>query len=172
MVVFKSVIAILLLAIVGSINAGSQTAPSSLSITTTKETGGNIQIEFTTPSGESIKDVGQLKILRNPKSTLARERIAIHDGSLPADLLGTPGIRTTYQIQPGKSDEGEFRYTTGFVVSAREDLAAVDVRFLLFDIWGNHAVTLSTEVIEDIMKGGFSTQLGEWTPWSSLLPNV
>ena len=84
-------------------------------------------------SGGSVQtDLGYgIKI--NKESSLMREWITVHDQVLPVDLVGTVGVRTIYD-----SESRGYRYRALFSLQASEPLAAVEVRFLVFDIWGEH----------------------------------
>ena len=99
-------------------------------------------------SGGSVQtDLGYgIKI--NKESNLMREWITVHNQVLPVDLVGTVGVRTTYD-----SKSRGYRYRASFSLQASEPLAAVEVRFLVFDIWGEHVRTLRTTEIADIDAG-------------------
>jgi hypothetical protein len=45
---------------------------------------------------------------------------------------------------------GEYRYQTRFTINTREAIRALQVRFLTFDVWGEHVRTLSFEEVVDI----------------------
>lgn len=115
----------------------------------TRESGGSIQ----TPLGYNI--------VLNKESSLMREWITVHDQTLPASLAGTVGIKTAYES--GRVS-GEYRYKTSFTIEAKEPLAALEVRFLLFDLWGNHIKTLSLTEVADIPSKKEHT--GEWRAFS------
>lgn len=84
-------------------------------------------------------------------SSLKREWIAIHDPGMPVELEGTPGVATVF-IPDGYSNE--FRYRSDFTLSAGEAVRAAEVRFLIFNVWGDHVQTLSYEEVLDLPKGG------------------
>lgn len=96
-------------------------------------------------------------------SRLEREWIAVHEPSLPATLEGTPGVTTTYVR---REYTGDFRYRADFTVNAKEALRAVQVRFLLFDIWGEHVRTLSFEEVSDIPVSTKRVFEGVWNVFS------
>ncbi len=99
-------------------------------------------------SGGSVQtDLGH-EIKVNKESSLMREWITVHDQVLPVDLVGTVGVRTIYD-----SESSGYRYRALFSLQASEPLAAVEVRFLVFDIWGEHVRTLSMTEIADIGAG-------------------
>ena len=117
----------------------SQTAP-----TVTHDTGGPIQ----TPMGFGI--------VLNKESSLSREWIAVHDPALPADLEGTPGIKTKFDLK-----KEQFTYFCEYTVEAKEPLTAIELRVLTFDIWGNHAKSLSATEVVDVPVGQRKFT-GEW----------
>ena len=121
------------------------------STTVTRADGGSIA----TPLGYGIVVAGD--------STLRREWIAIHDSSLPVELEGTPGITTAYI---GKEYGGEYRYRTKFKVKSSEPLAAIDVRFLIFDVWGRHIQTLDFGKVADIERDDVKEFTPEWSVYS------
>jgi hypothetical protein len=117
--------------------------------TISRESGGSIQ----TPLGYGITV--------NKESTLTREWVTFHDPALPADVAGTVGIKTVYESERGS---GDYKYSTRLNIEAREPVAAIEVRFLLFDIWGNHIKTLSLTQVADISDKKELT--AEWRAFS------
>jgi hypothetical protein len=113
--------------------ASPSAAPAKPATTVTRDSGGSVR----TPLGYGI--------VLNKESSLAREWVTLHDPAMPADLIGTVGLRTVYR--------GEYRYETGFTLQARADLSAIEVRFLTFDVWGDHVRTLSMPRIADLAPG-------------------
>jgi hypothetical protein len=89
-------------------------------------------------------------IVLNKESTLKREWITInHNGAL-ATFDGNVGVGAVY-----KSEKvgGGYRYSASLTIEVKEPLSAVEVRFLLFDIWGQHTRTLSLTKIADLDTG-------------------
>lgn len=103
----------------------------------------------TRASGGSIQTRLSAGIILNEDSSLHREWIAIHDPGLPAKLVGTPGARTIYE------DRG-YRYAADFTIEVAEPLAAIEVRFLTFDIWGEREVVLNSTDVQDMAVGSHS----------------
>lgn len=66
-------------------------------------------------------------------STIEREWIAIHNADSPVELVGVPGVTTIF-----KSGEyrGDFQYKSSFTISAKKPVAALEIKCLLFDVWG------------------------------------
>lgn len=96
-------------------------------------------------------------------SSLKREWIAVHDSTIPVDLEGTPGISTGYV---SKQYGGEYRYRTKFQITTKQPIRAVEVRFLTFDVWGNHVRSLSFEEVADVAAGVTKDLQGEWALYS------
>lgn len=92
-------------------------------------------------------------------SSLKREWIAIHDSSLPVELEGTPGVTTVF-LPDGYSSE--YRYRSNFTVVTKSPVQALDIRFLTFDVWGDHTQTLSYEEVFDLPGGARKDVKGEW----------
>ncbi len=112
----------------------AQTGPPQR-VTVTRESGGSIQTKL----GHGITV--------NQESTLTREWITLHDPSLPVSIVGTIGVNTVYES--GRVS-GDYKYGTKFTVEPQEPISAIQIRFLLFDIWGEHIKTLSFSEVADI----------------------
>jgi hypothetical protein len=119
------------------------------------------QTTVTRASGGSIRTELSPGIVVNKESTLEREWITIHQ-ELPADLVGTTGVRTVYKS--GRST-GEYVYESRVTIEAKEPLTAITVHYLLFDIWGRHVRTLALTEVIDIAPGRKSFS-GTWRAWS------
>lgn len=122
------------------------------SISVTRESGGGVQTNL----------FGYGTIL-NKDSTLSREWITVHDQLLPADLEGTVGVRTVYES--GRVS-GSYFYEAKYTIKAKEPLTAIDVRFLVFDVWGNHIRTLVATQLVDISAGVSKAFNGKWNLFS------
>jgi hypothetical protein len=94
----------------------------------------------------------------NPRSGLEREWITVHDSLLPLDLEDNVGVRTVY--------EGEYRYLSTYTVKARDSITAFEVRFVVFDIWGDPVRTLTTTEVQDIPAGATRADTGRWSVYS------
>lgn len=113
----------------------------SQNISVTKESGGSIQTK--------LSDT----IILNEKSSLSREWITIHDSNMPANIIGTVGIKTVYGAR-------NYYYRTDISIVTKEPIVAIEYRFVLFDIFGNFTRILSGTIIEDIEKD--SAIQSEW----------
>ncbi|HSG05631.1 MAG TPA: hypothetical protein VLB09_04450, partial [Nitrospiria bacterium] len=93
----------------------------------------------------------------NNTSSLKRKLITLNDTSSPA-RLSDPGIRTRHR------DETFFFEPIGWVNPTRP-VSAVNVRFVLYDMFGNHLQTLSGTIVEDFgPETSFDlSRLGFWT---------
>lgn len=120
--------------------------------TFSRETGGSIQTKLS--AGISV----------NKDSSLQREWITMHDPSMPADLVGTVGIMTIYK--PGGSYSGQYEYSASYKILPTQALRAIEVRFLTFDVWGNHVRTLVVTEVSDIPIGQATLFTGEWKVYS------
>lgn len=89
-----------------------------------------------------------INVNKDSKS-LRREWISISDARMPAALVQTPGVTVVYEAE---KYSGHFEYAANFDVEAKEPLAAIEVRFVCFDVWGGHVKTLSVAEVTDIPK--------------------
>ncbi|MCI0605340.1 hypothetical protein L0156_20340 [bacterium] len=126
-----------------------ESEPSKVSVT--KADGGSI----TTKLGHGFA------IAKN--SALHREWIAIHDPSLPADLDGTPGIKMVYVSSEYR---GDYNYKANVTLIPREPLSSIEVRFLTFDVWGDHVRSLVYEEVIDLPAGKKHQFEGAWNVFS------
>jgi hypothetical protein len=118
------------------------------SVTVTKQSGGGVQTRL----------LGDITL--NQGSSLTREWITLHDSTAPADLEGTMGIETAYVPDRG------YTYRAKFAIQVREPLTAIQVRFLLFDIWGNHIGTLASTEVVDLDVGTSKAFTPSWNLFS------
>lgn len=119
-------------------------------------------ITFTRASGGSIQTILGYGIIVNKESSLTREWIAMHDTGFPVDLVETPGIVTAYEQN---RVSGDYRYKTNFMIDVKESISAIEIRFLTFDIWGQHVRNLSLSEIRDVRPGQIKLS-GEWNLYS------
>lgn len=93
------------------------------------------------------------------ESSLQREWIVVHQPSLPVSIEGTPGVTTAYV---SREYGGDYRYRAKFTLQTREAIQAVQVRFLTFDVWGEHVRVLSYEEVADVKANTKKDVTGEW----------
>ena len=135
--------------------------PILLAVLSTPSSADNV----TKASGGSIKTVLIQDIVLNGDSSLTREWITVHDSIIPADIEGTAGVTTIYERGRNYSN-GDYKYTSEFTLTSSEALSAFEVRFLTFDIWGDHVRNLSITKIMDIPAGEQKKITGKWNVYS------
>jgi hypothetical protein len=81
----------------------------------------------------------------NERSTLKREWFVVRDDAAPATLDRT-GIDVSY-----KSDRnsGNYRYTANWAVKLKEPITAIDVRYVVLDVFGRVIKTLTGSEVAD-----------------------
>src|SRR4051794_2073092 len=78
--------------------------------------------------GSVVTDLGN-GIAVNKGSSLHREWMTIHNDAMPADIQGTIGLDTEYVSQ-------SFRATALVMLRLKEPIRAIDLRYVLFNAWG------------------------------------
>jgi len=131
------------------LSASSVAPQTAKPVTVTRGQGGSVQ----TPLSNDIAV--------NKGSSLNREWITIHDPASPISLVDNIGVGTSYVRD---SVSGEYHYYARFAVEASEPVSAFEVRFLLFDLWGNHLKTLSMTRVEDLE--GRKDIIAKWNGYS------
>lgn len=112
-------------------------------------------VSTTKADGGSVTTVLSSGIAVNENSTLRREWVTVHDSRLPVDIVGTPGVRTVYE-RGGRYTRGDYEYEAEYTISVAQPIAAVEVNFILFDVWGIRTKTLSATDVEDFAAGEHS----------------
>lgn len=84
----------------------------------------------------------------NEGSTLSREWVIVNDERLPITL-------TSFQSQTRLNDRN-WIYDIRYEIEVAQDIQAIEIRFIPFDIWGESSRTLSATVIRDIGAGAQS----------------
>jgi hypothetical protein len=139
------------LALAVSVSAFATDAYAQTKASFSRGTGGSIQTEL--GSG----------IVVNKGSTLQREWLTLHDPAAQVEIKDTVGVATTY-VRDRIS--GHYEYTAKLRVVPSVDLAAIEVRFLTFDLWGDHGKTLVMNEIEDMPANVEHPLSGQWRVWS------
>lgn len=130
-------------------------------------------VEETTPPSVKVRrcDGGSIKIplshriVVNQESTLRREWITVVDPLVPVEILGCVGIATKYN--PGTDySSGGYAYSCTLKFRAFEALQAIEIKFLTFNIWGEHCRTLVASYIQDFEDGQETEEEGEWSLYS------
>lgn len=100
------------------------------------------------PGGSIQTELGY-GIVLNKDSTLEREWIVINDAALPVQFAGNAvGLTTVYS-----SNDRAYRYMADFNVLVAEPISALEIRFIAFDIWGNHVRNYVITAIADLEPG-------------------
>ena len=114
----------------------------------------------TTADGGSIQTKLSANIVLNKESGLRREWVAVHDDTMPVDLIGKPGVTTIYQ-SGGRYSSGGYRYKADYMIRVKEPIVAIEVRFITFDVWGERTRALTATDIRDFTPGDYSLN-AEW----------
>jgi hypothetical protein len=96
-------------------------------------------------------------------SSLQREFVFVHDSALPVVVTGTPGVTTIYKRDGYR---GEYRYSVNVELKTTKALRAIQVKFLTFDVWGEHVRTLSSEDVTDVPADTVKKMSSEWQLFS------
>lgn len=118
----------------------------------------------TRTSGGSVQTKLSDQIVLNKGSALQREWIAVNNGSLPVQLVQTPGVTTIYERE-GRYSSGGYEYKVDFNILVAEPITAIEVRFLTFNIWGERERVLSLTEILDFGVGTHKLT-GSWSLYS------
>ncbi len=110
--------------------------------------------------GSVITNLGY-GIAVNKNSSLRRQWFVINDPTCPLTLTGA-GINTAYS-------DRQYSFKPAGTITARKAVAAFEVRFMLFDIWGNHMKTLSGTELWDLKAGArlALSEVGSWRAWET-----
>jgi hypothetical protein len=106
---------------------------------------------ITRADGGLVEDLGY-GISVHPKSLLKRVWITVNDSVLPLHLVGNVGVRPI--------DGG---YVSRYIVRARDSITAFEVRFVVFNVWGDVIRTLSGAQVQDIDAGDDREVLEDWS---------
>ncbi len=115
------------------------------------------EISSSIEDGGSVEVKSEYTTFANRGSSLRRTWVTVNDSNSPVKLAKA-GINADY------SDN--FRFTPSGLANMRKDVVAFEVRFLLYDMFGNHMKTLSSTEVEDAESGNlFNLGSGEWRAW-------
>lgn len=98
-------------------------------------------------------------IALNKESTLKREGIAIIDPRVLAILNDSARVFTTY-------GDRSYKYAARVGITAVESLTAVEVRFIVFDVFGDRVRVLSMSEVTDIAAGTTKNFVPQWSIYS------
>lgn len=94
-------------------------------------------------------------VVLNERSTLPREAITIHDATLPVTLPPTVSVATKYA-------DRSYRYSAAFSIIPSDTLTAIEIRILVFDVFGERLRTLSLTEVADMLPGTSYRLQPEW----------
>ena len=101
-------------------------------------------IQATNYDGGSIKSQLWPGYQMNGKSSLRRSWFVLNDTSCPVQLLET-GVNTHY-----RQDAHEFRNIG--TIQTTQSIQAVEIRYIMFDVFGGFMTTLTSTEVADIPK--------------------
>jgi len=109
----------------------------------------------TSDGGSVVTDLGY-NIRVNDGASLKRTWVILNDDAAPAKLNNV-GIATSY-------NDRSYTFSARGELGALEALSAVEIRVLLFDVFGNHMKTLSSTKVTDLALGDeiLGENLGRW----------
>jgi hypothetical protein len=113
----------------------------------------------TRANGGSIRTPLAFGIVLAKDSSMTREWVFVLDRGLPLKVSGAPGVTTVFRR---RDYGGDFRYQASVTIQTSQALSAIEVVFLVFDVWGQHVRTLNNHVTADIAAGAEKKLDGEW----------
>ncbi len=129
---------------------------------TTKADGAAAALSVKEQDGGTVTTGLGYNIKVNKDSSLHRRWFIVNDPECPLKLSAA-GIHTVYKSGSSYSS-GEYTYQPLGSGSAEKDLYAVEVRFVLFDVWGSWMQALSSSEVRDLKAGTDLplSSLGSW----------
>jgi hypothetical protein len=107
------------------------------------------QTATVTPGGAIRVPLGR-GIVLNKESSIERIWITVQDSVMPVEFKNVAGIKTNHTF---RGDIGEYEYSAVVQLTARQPISAIEVRFMLFDIWGQSSRNLVVTEILDLAPG-------------------
>lgn len=104
-------------------------------------------------SADSVRTALGFGIVLNKNSSLEREWVTVNTPDMPAHIVGPVAVGISYK--------GNYNYTADFEIESTEALSALEVKFLTFDVWGEHVRNLSYSEVEDSPAGRKKIE-GRW----------
>ena len=137
------------------------TAPGCSGQTRLASDGSTLQI--TQSDGGSVVTKLGYGIKVNDGSTLQRHWYVLNDPSAPVQLSNA-GINSVYRES---SIGGDYKYVPVGSITALKPISAYEVRFLLFDVFGDHMETLSGTTLVDLTGDRSIAKDGTWRAWET-----
>lgn len=147
----RRVVFALLLGLSASCHGQATSKSDRRTLTTTEMSGGRV-----------VTDLAY-GIQVNKGSDLQRRWFVVNDESCPMQLREM-GVSTTFTRS---SIGGDYKYVGIGSASLREAIVAYDIRFLLFDVWGEHVKTLQAQKITEMHGELARSDIASWTAWES-----
>jgi len=94
----------------------------------------------------------------NKNSTLARRWFTLNDSSCPVLLEGT-GVKSVYKPE---RYSGSYSFVPAGIARSKKTIRAVDIVFVVFDVWGDRMRNLGLSQVMDIVEGGIIPFEGGW----------
>ena len=107
------------------------------------------QTATVSPGGAIRLPLGRGMVL-NKESSIERIWITVHESVMPVEFKNAVGIKTNYTL---RGDIGDYEYSAVLHLTARQPISAIEVRFMLFDIWGQNNRNLVVTEILDLAPG-------------------
>jgi hypothetical protein len=85
--------------------------------------------------------------------------LTVHDPAIPVAFKDPVGVKTTYTQ---RGDYGEYEYSVVVNLTAREPISVVELRFLLFDVWGKNTKSLTKTEVLDLSPGTTRELNAKW----------
>lgn len=119
----------------------------------------------TADGGSVVTELGY-DIKLNKNSTLHRSWVVLNDPTCPVQLYEA-GINTRY-------GDREYNYVQVGTAETSESITALEVRYLLYDVFGEHMQTLSATKITELSANGSLAleDIGAWRAWENDVSNL
>ena len=104
----------------------------------------------------------------NKGSSLQRRWYVLNNETCPVKLYNA-GVRTVFE---SSRVGGDYRYRPEGTADVKQPVTAIEVRFILFDVWGRHMQTLSATHITDASGDLSLENFGSWRAWENDVSEV
>jgi len=88
------------------------------------------------------------RIVLNKDSMLERQWVVVNDEALPAKIDGRAAPVPYYS-----RDRKRYQYSANYSFSVETGISAIEIHFILFDVWGERTKTLSATEITEFPAG-------------------
>lgn len=127
------------------------------------------------PAVIAIDTAGSIEINVNPNypslnpnagSSIRRRWITVSDTSLPVEFVGITGVTVSYH-EGGSFSDGNLTYEATFTVTPSDSIAAFEVHYILFDVWGDYLRTVGGNTIRDLGPSDSTEYSTSWRVYDS-----